>query len=71
MVAEEGITNLNLSCRARDDIRKQIGFVDGLVDYNAAQWREFFRVLPSTAQSIVEDLGPHFIPAASVFLHAY
>ena len=68
---ERRFYHFELSSRARDDIRKQVGFVDGLVDYNTAQWREFFRVLPLTVQSIVEDLGPHFIPAAGVCLHAY
>ncbi len=46
--------------RTREDIPKQGCFVDNLVNYTSAQWVEFFRMTASTAQKLVEELGPFF-----------
>ena len=39
---------------------KQGRFVDNLVNYNSGQWVEFFRMTPTTAQKLVEEIGPFF-----------
>ncbi len=46
--------------RACEDIPKQENFVDNLVNYNSTQWLEFFRMTPSTAQKLVQEIGPFF-----------
>ncbi len=46
--------------RCREDVPKQEGFVDNLVQYTSSQWREFFRMTPTTAQRLVETIGPFF-----------
>ncbi len=45
--------------RLRDDIAKEVGFVEtNLSHYTGNQWREFFRMLPSTAESLLKDIAP-------------
>ncbi len=48
------------SClRLRDDIAKEVGFVEAhLSHYTGNQWREFFRMLPSTAESLLCEVAP-------------
>ena len=42
------------------DVAKQTGFVTDLCNYISQQWVEFFRVKSSTAQVLVEEIGPFF-----------
>ena len=44
----------------RQDVAKQTGFVSDLCNYSSQQWVEFFRVKASTAQALVEEIGPFF-----------
>ncbi len=44
----------------REDIAKQTGFVKDLSNYSCQQWVEFFRMKASTAQALVEEIGPFF-----------
>ena len=46
--------------RVREDIAKRKGFVNDLGNYNVQQWVEFFRVKASTAQALVEEIGPFY-----------
>ncbi len=46
--------------RAHEDIPKQRNFVDNLVNYNCAQWLEFFRMTLATAHKLVQEIGPFF-----------
>ncbi len=46
--------------RTREEIPKQGSFVDNLINYNSAQWIEFFQMTASTTQKLVEELGPFF-----------
>ncbi len=43
-----------------EEIAKQKGFVSDLGNYNVQQWVEFFRVKASTAQTLVEEIGPFY-----------
>ncbi len=47
-------------CRTHEEIPKQGCFVENLANYNSSQWVEFFQMTPSTAQRLVEELGPFF-----------
>ncbi len=50
--------------RLRDDIAKEMGFVERkLSNYTGNQWREFFRMLPSTAESLLREIAA-FMPDA-------
>ena len=45
--------------RLREDIAKEVGFVEThLSHYTRNQWREFFRMLPSTAESLLREVAP-------------
>ncbi len=46
--------------RCREDVPKQEGLVDNLVQYTSSQRREFFRMTRTTAQRLVETIGPFF-----------
>ncbi len=46
--------------RVREEIVKQKGFVSDLGNYNVQQWVEFFHVKASTAQALVEEIGPFY-----------
>ncbi len=54
-------------CSCWDEIAKQEGFVRSLVNYTNAQWLEFFRMSPSTAQCLVETIGPVFRERSGVY----
>ena len=50
--------------RLRDELAKEMGFVERkLSNYTGNQWREFFRMLPSTAESLLREIAP-FLPDA-------
>lgn len=44
----------------QEEITKQTGFIDDLCNYNSQQWVKFFRMKSSTAQALVEEVGPFF-----------
>ncbi len=45
--------------RLREDIAKEVGFVERhLSHYTGNQWKEFFRMLPSTAESLLREIAP-------------
>ncbi len=51
-----------MSClySVREEIAKQKGFVSDLSNYTCQQWVEFFRMKASTAQALVEEIGPFY-----------
>ncbi len=50
--------------RLRDDLTKEMGFVERkLSNYTGNQWREFFHMLPSMAESLLREIAP-FLPDA-------
>ncbi len=55
-------TILAIRDRLRDDIAKKIGFVEThLGHYTGNQWREFFRMMPSTAESLLREIAPFLV----------
>ena len=58
-------------CRCREDVPKQEGFVDSLVQYTSSQWKEFFRMSPTTAQRLVETIGPFFAERSGWFKYRF
>ena len=55
---------LTLCHRLREDIAKEVGFVEtNLSNYTGNQWREFFRMLPSTVESLLRDIAPFLAEA--------
>ncbi len=50
--------------RLREDIAKEVGFVEtNLAHYTGNQWREFFRMLPATAESLLREVAPFLADA--------
>ena len=50
--------------RLREDIAKEVGFVEThLAHYTGNQWKEFFHMLPSTAESLLRDIAPFLADA--------
>ncbi len=48
--------------RLRDDIAKEVGFVEThLSHYTGSQWREFFHMMPSTAESLLREIAPFLV----------
>lgn len=60
-----------VSCRCRDDVPKQEGFVHNLVQYTTSQWMEFFRMTPTTAQLLVETVGPFYADRSGLFFGVF
>ncbi len=55
-------TILAIRDRLRDDIAKEIGFVEmHLGHYTGNQWREFFCMMPSTAESLLREIAPFLV----------
>ncbi len=50
--------------RLREDIVKEVGFVEThLSHYTGNQWREFFCMLPATAESLLQEIAPFLAEA--------
>ncbi len=44
--------------RLREDIAKEVGFIEThLSHYTGNQWQEFFRMMPSTAESLLREIA--------------
>ncbi len=58
--------------RLREDIAKEVGFVEThLGHYTGNQWRESFRMMPSTAESLLREIAPFLVEAESREIQKY